>query len=72
MTDEQTTIQELQHKIEWLEQRYKQINKIIADSVAATLPLELQQNLYLDIYRRTKLIQEGEITLYQKPKRLRK
>lgn len=69
MSDDQSTITQLHHKIEFLERRYKQLNKIYADSVASVLSLDLQQKLFLDIARRTKLIQEEEITLYQKPKR---
>jgi len=64
-TREMEIIRLQQHKIDWLENRYKQVMKIMADAVASTLPLDLQQKLFLDVAKRTKAIQDAEITRKQ-------
>jgi len=55
-------MQQKDHQIAWLENRYKLAMKIMSDSVAATLPLDLQQKLYLDVARRTKAVQDADLT----------
>lgn len=64
------TIEELQRKVIWLEERYKLTMKIISDAVANTLPLDLQQALYLDIAKRTHQHKQGEFKLYKRNNKL--
>jgi len=55
-------LNELHNKVAWLENRYQQTMKIIADTVASVLPLDLQQKFYLDIVKRMKAIEDADLT----------
>ncbi len=59
---EKNRIKELEYKINWLEKRYSQAMICISDAVANTLPLELQQKLFLDIAKRLAIIKNADLT----------
>jgi len=56
----ETILAEANRKIAWLEKRYSQMSKAVADTIAETMPLEQQQKFYLSLAKRLDKIQQND------------